>query len=155
MLPNQLCQCLREDYEDLSEDVEDLAQKKGCEVVYPEGNQLQIDADSVHACAYFWQRLRELKRNFKWRFIVEHWSSKSGEEHRHFVVTVEGANFSIWERISFQTMLGSDPVREGMNTIRHLRGETKPCRLFRPIGARIEHTVPADFVNLSRRSEVL
>lgn len=117
----------------IDEDVEELANNINCEVVYPEPNQLQIDVDSENACAYFWKRLTEIKKDLGWVCKVETWSSKSGPPNRHFVVTVKDRQFPIWERIALQTMLGSDPVREGMIAMRHLRGAKFPCRLFKPL----------------------
>jgi len=116
---------------------EEHAAKQGCVVVYPQPNQLQIDIDTEAAYAEFNRRLGDL---LAWdssifgdcsnapQVVIQ--PSKSGLPHRHITLTFPDRTFDRYERIALQMLLGSDPVREKMNTLRTLRGNPAPVRLF-------------------------
>ena len=113
-----------------------VAEKLKCRVVYPQDNQLQLDMDTEAQFAEFERRFADLftwDRSEQLSFpTIEITPSKSGLPHRHITLTFPGVIFTSLERVLMQTLLGSDPVREKMNTLRVIKGISKPCRLFEP-----------------------
>jgi len=110
---------------------EEYAKSKGCRVVYPASNQLQLDIDSDAAFGEFVRRLADLRKWSRMESVPEMviTPSKSGLPHRHITLTFD-QNFGKWERIALQMLLGSDLVREKMNVLRTVRGNPQPVRLF-------------------------
>lgn len=122
---------------DFSAHVEQEAERIGCVVVYPESNQLQIDLDTEEAFKQYEKRFKELYHRtvhpaYQLACDPEVHPSKSGYPHRHITLTFVDREFSEWERIAMQMMLGSDPVRESLNALRLASGVKRPCRLFEP-----------------------
>lgn len=122
---------------DLDVSAEEEAKRLNCIVVKPEPNQLQIDIDSEEAYSIFQKRIFEYKYHSQLSITVETHPSKSGLPKRHITITVNDFKnnphvFNEWERIALQFTLGSDPIRETLNTWRLLRGSENPSRLFEP-----------------------
>jgi len=113
---------------------EEYAKSKGCRVVYPAINQLQLDIDTDAAFGEFVRRLTDLRKWGRMESMPEMviTPSKSGLPHRHITLTFD-RDFDRWERIALQMLLGSDPVREKMNVLRTLRANPQPVRLFEPV----------------------
>lgn len=112
---------------------EESARKLGCYVVYPEDDQLQIDLDDEKGYALFQKRIRDAQNFLDWEVVWEEQPSKSGLPHRHITVTVRGKNFTPEERILYQVMFGSDPIREGLSVLRLKMGIDRPTRFFEPL----------------------
>jgi hypothetical protein len=116
----------------LLQDPEDAASARGCYVVYPKEDELQIDCDSEDAFKEFKKRWEEFESvvtyDVEWRATP----SSSGLPHRHITVTAKGRIFSVWERIALQFALGSDPVREKLCVLRYTYGIPEPVRFFEP-----------------------
>jgi hypothetical protein len=119
----------------LFRDAHRAAEKIGCDCVSPNESQLQLDLDNDQQYKLFQKRYREYK------IIAQHLAnytvtgykikpSKSGLPHRHITITVVGHEFDRWERVCLQFMLGSDFVRESLNTLRLISGHPNPSVLF-------------------------
>jgi len=122
---------------DLDISAEQAAKKIGCIVVKPEPNQLQLDIDTGEAYARFKHRIVEFERHSKYIVYIEEHISKSGYPRRHITLSLTDLEdnpvvLGEYERIALQAVLGSDIVRETLNTWRLLRGSTNPSRLFEP-----------------------
>jgi hypothetical protein len=118
---------------DFNRNCEEVAKINCCRVVYPEPNQLQLDIDSEKSYDDFEKRMRSVHRWIEWDMAFDIRPSKSGLPHRHITVTVKNRVFTDSERIAFQLMFGSDPVRESVNAMRCAVGVENPCCLFVPL----------------------
>lgn len=103
----------------------------GCTVLYPRGNELQLDIDSEEDLEFFHAQSRLLTEIFD-AVEVETLISRSGG--RHILVTLPYA-IPPAERIALQAVLGSDRKRELLNYRRVVRRDPHPMCLFRPIPA--------------------
>ena len=110
-----------------------VAAEKGCRVVYPESNQLQLDIDNEKSYADFERRVLSVTSRLQWQMDIKMTPSKSGLPHRHITITVLGAEFNDWQRVALQLMFGSDPVRESVNAMRCAAGVENPSCLFVPL----------------------
>lgn len=115
----------------------EAAELVGCDVVKPDVNQLQLDLDTEEAYEWYKVRVMEFQQHSNFGVHVEEHFSKSGPPKRHITLTLtdEYGNpieLDEWQRITLQFALGSDPIRETLNTWRLLRGEPNPTRLFEP-----------------------
>ncbi len=100
---------------------------KGFEIVIPSDNELQIDIDTDEQYERF---------NFMWPKFCDNFHfakytmnpSRNGLPGRHITVTVDDrvTNFSDDERIGWQAILGSDPLRELLSMVRFRRGDEYP-----------------------------
>lgn len=132
---------------DFDECAEKTAKRVGCVIVYPAENQLQIDIDSKDDLKYFKKRLNEFVKLWRVHGIIlkkQIIKSKSGGDHYHIYLTLfEDAEdwqngeiiqtpycVSETERILYQFALGSDKIRETLNTMRLITGTPRPTRLF-------------------------
>jgi hypothetical protein len=117
------------------------ATKKGLVVVYPKDNQIQIDIDSEEAYKEYRARFEKLfNDNLTAENIdmpgymkIQTIPSSSGLPNRHIYITFYNryTAFTAQERIHLQSVLGSDPMRELLDTKRLLEGMTdRPTRLF-------------------------
>lgn len=111
------------------------AAKKGLIVVYPKNNQIQIDIDSHEAYTEFQRRLEKLFDGQDSTLSIHHtqeFESSSGLPNRHIYITFKGdKKFTAIERIWLQSVLGSDPMRELLDSKRLLMEMTdRPTRLF-------------------------
>jgi hypothetical protein len=122
----------------LDETAETAAAKVNCKVVIPADNQLQLDIDTEEAYNLFLKRVEEFQRISFLHVLVEDTPSKSGLPKRHITLTLfksdeEPYFLDEWQRITLQTILGSDLIRETLNTWRLIQGEKNPSRLFEPL----------------------
>ena len=127
------------------------AEEAGCVVVFPEPNQLQIDIDTQEDLEYFRKRFKEFSKLWGSHGISlkkKASRSKSGAGHYHiyislFTYDLDGIDDSLdfiskplvlteTERILYQFALGSDKIRETLNTMRLITGVKMPTRLFEP-----------------------
>jgi hypothetical protein len=118
------------------------AKKKGLVIIYPKDNQIQIDIDSEEAFKEFQLRFEKLFDTplcmhqgenviSPGLFNIKTFPSSSGLPNRHIYITFQNRTFSALERIHLQSVLGSDPMRELLDTKRLFDGYTKtPTRLF-------------------------
>lgn len=120
------------DMYDFNANAEAEAAKRGCKVVYPLNNQVQLDIDSDKAYEAFQKRLSDLEHCCPDLEIeIKENPSMSGLPHRHIYITFPGYKYiNKWKRIAIQFMLGSDHIRESLNTLRALSGVEDPTRLF-------------------------
>lgn len=122
------------------------ARRLGCKVIVTDSDQLQIDLDEPWPFSVDYLKTTKSKIHDKaqelfdekiwWSFdrevnviMLEAWRSRNGNTH---VVLTLDREYSDFERIAFQAMLGSDPVRELLNWKRVLDGSDNPIALFRP-----------------------
>lgn len=103
--------------------------EEGKKVVFPAANELFIDIDSADQLAAFQHLFGILKNQaceLQWGAdIVYDKPSSSGVPNRHIIISMDH-DMTDLERIAWQAALGSDPVRELLSLIRHLRGSTNP-----------------------------
>lgn len=109
-----------------------LAQQNGWDVVVPEHNELFLDFDDEAS----YDRYLDAKSTFEtniYPIVTTHVAySKSGDPHRRhvYVVLEDTVYLSDSDRISFQLMLQSDPVREMLSWARYLDGDAHPTLFF-------------------------
>ena len=100
-------------------------ESQGNRIVFPADNELQIDVDNEEQYKQFknqWVYIfsRDIPES---SYVVE--PSKGGLPGRHITVTLPFKVTSV-QRIAFQAVLGSDPVRELLSLIRDYRGDEHP-----------------------------
>ena len=122
------------------------ARRLGCKVIVADSNQLQIDLDEPWVFSVDYLKSTKSKIHDKaqelfdekvwWSFdrevnviILEAWRSRNG--NTHIVLTLD-RDYTPFERIIFQAVLGSDPVRELLNWKRVVDGSDNPIALFKP-----------------------
>lgn len=122
----------------------ELAGERGCEPVYCQPNEIQVDLDGPTLDG-FRRRFRLLKEHG----MIDHdaeahaWYSRSG--NWHVVVTLEEP-LDVKRRIFLAMALGSDEIREILNMVEQ-RETAGTIVLFRPRGAIIRKVI------LNKRSE--
>lgn len=97
---------------------------EGRTVEFPEENELFIDIDTPDQLARFGIAMDRLRRNFP-EISFESKVSKSGFPHVHFKVKMPWGMDNV-ERIAWQAVFGSDPIRELLALLRARRGEEIP-----------------------------
>ncbi len=113
-----------------------VAKSRGLIVVYPKDNQIQIDIDGLLQYNEFKERLEKLfdaalDTDLYKISNIQEIPSTSGLPNRHIYITFQYKTFTPQERIWFQSVLGSDPMRELLDTKRLIGGMTdKPTRFF-------------------------
>ena len=117
---------------DFTQNREDQAEAKGCVIVYPKSNELQLDIDTD----VDYERFLAASTNLG-DFItdVQIRQSSSGGPHRHITLTIAPEFLSPLEKIALQFMLGSDFIRESLSALRVVRGVENPTCLFEPKGS--------------------
>lgn len=126
------------------EDCKEVAEGRGQIVVVAQPHELYLDIDNDEDYAIFKRRFHELyaivDKVVIWK--VKEYQSKTGGSHRHIYIGAytsgwrDGTfdtvpfNMDTWMRIALQFSLGSDPVRETLNTMRELAKVNNPIRLF-------------------------
>lgn len=125
----------------------DAAESLGCKVIIAQPNELQLDIDKpwefkdtsfeestlTRDC---WRARKLIGRRIWDSFSQEiyvlslsAWRSRNGNIH---IVLKLSQEYSAFERIIFQSILGSDPRRELLNWKRINDGSENPIALFRP-----------------------
>jgi hypothetical protein len=106
----------------------------GLLVVEPEDYELFIDLDTQEQCDRFALMYHKFEGEMLRRgrnCSVNITPSKSGYPWRkHAVVRVDPPGFTAVERIAWQAILGSDPMRELLSMFRLLDGWVKPTVFF-------------------------
>jgi len=104
------------------------ATSRGCVVVHPSPNELQLDLDSYEALGVF----EANKSIFKSLIVdVKRTASPSRKAGRfHVTVTLCRPVRDHYERIMLQALLGSDITREAISWAEAQQGVDLPCRLF-------------------------
>jgi len=113
---------------DIGIDIEEAACKKGCIIVHPKDDELQIDINSDDDYERFRAALINLPEDFV--TSVNETISRSGLPHRHITVQVSFDGYTDLEKIAIQFMLGSDYLRESLSVLRDLYGVDKPTAFF-------------------------
>jgi hypothetical protein len=108
--------------EEYSATAENAARNMGMLIQRPNPTQLLLDFDNSESYFYFLKKAKELGfTNFYERF------SKSGYPHRHVIVNT-GLHLTDWQRLAYQAVLGSDPVRAFLDVrYMHENGKTDTC----------------------------
>lgn len=104
------------------------AKARGCHVVYPKDNELQIDIDNKEQYLKFKEMQARLEQNIPDLSItrMQKRVSASGEEgHYHITVTLN-RNVTPIERIALQSCLSSDPIREILSLCRYFVNDPNP-----------------------------
>lgn len=112
------------------------AEARGDQIVVPQPNQLQIDIDSETAMDLFIDRWAsfsgEISEEYDgWTPTFVAIPSGSGLPHQHVTVTLP-FEVSVWERIAWQAVLGSDLLREFMSALRAHRNDDMPTLFTEP-----------------------
>ena len=127
-LPDNIRDKIAEGIYALDRDVFAIAEEFGCSVVFPEDNEVQLDIDTQEQRDFVYERIRELK---EWeKIIVSQTESKKGHPHYHICIKFPNHKFTPMERIGIQAVMGSDCVREWLNTLRYINGDSQPSCLF-------------------------
>lgn len=106
------------------------AKLRGQVVVLPGPRELFVDIDSVDQLKMFFDRIEKLKAQFEEghvNYVIR--SSRSGGDRFHIVVTLP-LPLQPFERIAYQAILGSDPVRELLSIARINYGCEHPTIFF-------------------------
>jgi hypothetical protein len=114
-------------YLQMSKDYIRVAHTRGWIVVVPKPNQLQIDIDSEDQYTEFKKRLPIFESVYP--SSVEAFPSKSGLPRRHITITADPTidkKFTDIERVAWQSLLGSDPIREILSMIQILNEDPNP-----------------------------
>lgn len=101
------------------------------QVVVADENHLQIDYDSpIVPISLFMQGLGLLEKRLGGKPIdYKVTNSKSG--NKHVIITLpQGHNLNIFERVGWQAILGSDPLREALHYVDIEKNEKNPILLF-------------------------
>lgn len=99
-------------------------ESEGFRIVQPASNQLFVDIDSWDAKMAFEKSYEILLRETGVVDMERH-DSSSGSPCEHITVTLPFEVDAI-QRIAFQGALGSDPCRELLSLLRHMRGDSMP-----------------------------
>lgn len=102
----------------------------GFMVIAPAANQLFVDIDSWDALKAFEKSYKILLRETGVTDMERHFSS-SGQPCEHITITLP-FNLEPIQRIAFQGALGSDPCRELLSLLRHMRGDNMPTIFKEP-----------------------
>jgi hypothetical protein len=124
-----LCSEFTDGY-DFNDCAESVAKERGLVVYYRNQNEILLDLDSE-------QMLQEAMSRFRVMFDQERgwysycYPSASGAPHYHCII--RGPHpFSDAAACAFQSVLGSDPMREFLTMQRIMRKVDNPIRLFEP-----------------------
>lgn len=111
----------------VDEPVADYIERKkaeGCTVETPKPNELFIDIDTSEQLTRFGMAMDRMRQDFP-GISFESKTSKSGFPHIHFKVKMPWDMDHV-ERIAWQAVFGSDPIRELLALLRVRRGEEIP-----------------------------
>lgn len=103
----------------------------GYEVITPAVDQLLVDIDDQESLDRFYKIIDRIAIDYpSIRFIVT--ASNSGLPHAHAVVRMPWAITDV-ERIAWQAILGSDPIREFLSLKRVYNNESPATLLVRKV----------------------
>jgi hypothetical protein len=114
------------------EQLQQLAEERGCDLIVADDRKLLLDLDGgSERLDFMYSQIDMLHRNGALPRLaapVQTWQSRSGANYHAALWLV--SPLPLVERIALQTILGSDPVREGLAYAR--RDGLNPIVLFRP-----------------------
>lgn len=110
------------------EELNTLADQRGCEVVVAKDNQLQLGLDNIASLEHFQSMLGSFGSQMGLK-QDDSWSSKSGNKH---VVLSLPEPMTAEQRIVLQACFGSDRKRELLSFMGAKSGSPYPIVLFRP-----------------------
>lgn len=104
----------------------------GYTVVLPEPNQLQIDIDNEQARTVYSKNIDRFQAHIAdLQGEAQEAPSKSGKPGKsHITLTLNLDRINPENRILYQLMLGSDPVREFLSYIRWINGDSAPTLFY-------------------------
>jgi hypothetical protein len=104
----------------------------GYTVVLPEPNQLQIDIDNEQARTVYSKNIDRFQAHIaSLAGQAQEAPSKSGKPGKsHITLTLNLDRINPEDRILYQLMLGSDPVREFLSYIRWINGDSAPTLFY-------------------------
>lgn len=108
------------------------ARENGFHVVIGDSKTLLLDLDTPEQYRQFKQMYEYLNKKKDLFESFEEWESKSG--NRHVLVNLK-SHFTEDQRLSLQSILGSDPWREANTFMDFMDNEKFPIVLFRPMEA--------------------
>lgn len=117
-------------YEENSEEFIERMEDQGYEIIYPAPNELLIDLDTEEDWKNFKSHFYRLRNEFP-EMKFKDYPSKSGLPRRHVRVTMPFQMDNL-ERIAWQAVLCSDPVRELLSMIRWKAGYNHPTLFCEP-----------------------
>lgn len=109
-----------------SERAFDQARTLGQTVVLPKPNELQLDIDTVEAWGNYNRNFEKFDTHIIPIDEVKVEPSRSGEEGKYHVTLTLAEDISAKNRILYQLLLGSDPVREMLSLIRYVNEDPHP-----------------------------
>ena len=112
-----------------SEIAESAAKEKGCVVVKPGPRDLFVDIDTEEQLENFEKCFEILTRSVQGIRMVMR-PSPSGEKGRFHAYVTMPYDLTSKDRILFQAILGSDPVRECLSYVRLVCGDENPTLFF-------------------------
>lgn len=112
-----------------SAEAQELAAKNGWKVVLPADNELQLDIDDS-AGFQIYEKHRPMFGHFIEIEKVTEIPSKSGKYGRKHITLILKKTVTPIERILFQSLLGSDRMRELLSWIRIQQNDLNPTLFF-------------------------
>lgn len=155
---------MKSNYEDTDSSREEMLSEAAVifDIIIPKDNQLSLDIDTIRYTEqidkFFWTRCQnssityeqEEKLSSVLNYLnseyifesVEMWASKSGRTH--VLITYE-KDIPAIERCLYQSLLGSDPIREMLNLRRIQHNVKNPIALFKPKASSKKKNILPDY----------
>jgi hypothetical protein len=112
-----------------------VATKKECVIVRPKPNELFIDIDNERQLASFSSAIGVFSKTHSCDYEMKK-SSSDKQYHYHIVVTLKEETVDAKTRILYQSVLGSDPVREVLSLLRLEKDDPMPTIFFEKANGR-------------------
>lgn len=112
---------------DVTDNVKEIAEKRGQIVVLPEPREVQIDLDGPEQEKEFYKRIAKLDFPRGCWFVVQ---SKNVNRFHAYVEVPSKEPLTNLERLAWQATLGDDPTRVVLNMSRVMQGMVNPSCLF-------------------------
>ena len=104
------------------------------EVVVATKDQLQIDYDSPEVPRERFDKALELLEKRLGQPVVRYTITQSKSGNRHAIIDMpKGHDLTIYERVGWQAIFGSDILREGLHYVDIKKNEANPILLFERI----------------------
>lgn len=120
------------DYMMFSDDYIRRCKKNGLKVILPKPNQLLIDIDSEEQYQEHLRRMMIFKEIYFNEFTIEEHPSIHGLPRRHVTITMKPSSdgtlvvFTNLTRITWQSLLASDPIRDILSMQQMMMGDEHP-----------------------------
>jgi|SRR5579885_3497909 hypothetical protein len=115
-----------------SERAIDEAEINNLVVKFPTSHELFVDIDNEHSFILFQYQFTLYTRFIDPEATYAVTPSKSGLPKRHIVVTSPQMEFSEFERVAYQAMLGSDRTRELLGAVQAANDDPHPTLFLEP-----------------------